>query len=275
MIHSILKDKPTRLFVVLSGFFVANAMVAEFMGVKIFSLEETFGFKPVSIQLFGDSYSFNLTCGVLLWPVVFVMTDIINEYYGRKGVRFISWLAVILIGYGFLMLFAAMNTIPNAWWITSKQTAGIENMNDAYNGIFGQGLGIIVASMTAFLIGQLIDVFVFRSIKKRTGEKHIWLRATGSTLVSQFIDSFVVLIIAFYFYPKWVPNQGSPWPVNQVIAIGIVNYIYKFTVAILLTPVIYLVHFRIEKYLGHALALKMKKAAMGEREGLSDNRDGS
>jgi uncharacterized integral membrane protein (TIGR00697 family) len=270
MIHNILKSKPTRLFIILSGFFIANAMVAEFMGVKIFSLEETLGMKPVSIHLFGDTYSFNLTCGVLLWPVVFVMTDIINEYYGRKGVRFISWLAVILIGYGFIMLFGAMQTTPNSWWITSKQTAGIENMNSAYNGIFGQGLGIIVASMTAFLIGQLIDVFVFRSIKKRTGEKHIWLRATGSTLVSQFIDSFIVLVIAFYFYPKLVANQGSPWPLNQVIAIGIVNYIYKFIVAILLTPVIYFVHYRIEKYLGHDLAKKMKRAAMGQEDGLSD-----
>jgi len=254
----------------LSGFLVANTLVAEFMGVKIFSLEETFGFKPASIKLFGDNYSFNLTCGVLLWPVVFVMTDIINEYYGRKGVRFVSWLAVILIAYGFIMLFGAMNTTPNSWWITSKQSAGIENMSSAYNGIFGQGLGIIIASMTAFLIGQLIDVFVFRSIKKRTGEKHIWLRATGSTLISQFIDSFVVLIIAFYFYPKWVPNQGAAWPVNQVIAIGIVNYIYKFCVAILLTPVIYLVHYRIEKYLGHDLARKMKRAAMGQEDSLTD-----
>jgi uncharacterized integral membrane protein (TIGR00697 family) len=270
MIHSILKDKPTRLFVILSGFLIANAMVAEFMGVKIFSLEVLFGWKPANIRLFGDQYSFNLTCGVLLWPVVFVMTDIINEYYGRKGVRFISWLAVILIGYGFIMLFAAMKTPPNSWWITSKQSAGIENMSAAYNGIFGQGLGIILASMTAFLIGQLIDVFVFRSIKKRTGEKHIWLRATGSTLVSQFIDSFVVLVIAFYFYPKWVPNQGAAWPVNQVIAIGIVNYIYKFCVAILLTPVIYLVHNRIEKYLGHDLAKKMKRAAMGQEDSLAD-----
>lgn len=270
MIHNILKDKPTRLFIILSGFLIANAMVAEFMGVKIFSLEETLGMKPVSIRLFGDSYSFNLTCGVLLWPVVFVMTDIINEYYGRKGVRFISWLAVILISYGFIMLFSAMQTTPNSWWITSKQTAGIENMSSAYNGIFGQGLGIIIASMTAFLIGQLIDVFVFRSIKKRTGEKHIWLRATGSTLVSQFIDSFVVLVIAFYFYPKLVANQGSPWPLNQVIAIGIVNYIYKFVVAILLTPVIYFVHYRIEKYLGHDLAKKMKRVAMGQEDGLSD-----
>jgi uncharacterized integral membrane protein (TIGR00697 family) len=270
MIHNILKDKSTRLFIILAGFLISNAMVAEFMGVKIFSLEETLGFKAVNIHLFGDSYSFNLTCGVLLWPVVFVMTDIINEYYGRKGVKFISWLAVIFIVYGFVMLFAAMNTTPNSWWITSKQSAGIENMSSAYNGIFGQGLGIIIASMTAFLIGQLIDVFVFRSIKKRTGEKHIWLRATGSTLVSQFIDSFVVLIIAFYFYPKWVPNQGSAWPINQVIAIGIVNYIYKFIVAVLLTPVIYLVHDRIEKYLGHDLSKKMKRAAMGQEDTLSD-----
>jgi len=262
MIHSILKNKPTRLYIILAGILIANAMVAEFMGVKIFSLEETLGWQPLNIRLLGDQYSFNLTCGVLLWPVVFVMTDIINEYYGLRGVRFTSWLAAILISYSFIMLFAAMHTTPNAWWITSKQSAGIENMNNAYNGIFGQGLGIIVASMTAFLLGQLVDVLVFRRIKKRTGEKHIWLRATGSTLISQFIDSFVVLVIAFYFYPKWVPNQGSAWPLNQVIAIGIVNYIYKFIVAILLTPVIYLVHHWIEKYLGKETATEMKNAAM-------------
>lgn len=248
----------------MGGFFIANALVAEFMGVKIFSLEETIGWKPVSIKLFGSEYSFNLTCGVLLWPVVFVMTDIINEYYGKKGVRFISWLAVALIVYGFIMLFGAINTSPNSWWITSKQSAGIENMSTAYNGIFGQGLGIIIASMCAFLIGQLVDVLVFHRIKKRTGEKHIWLRATGSTLISQLIDSFVVLIIAFYVYPMWVSGQGSPWPFDQVIAIAIVNYIYKFIVAVLLTPVIYIVHHRIENYLGKDVAAEMKKAAMGK-----------
>lgn len=262
MIQSILKDKATRLYLVLGGFFITNALVAEFMGVKIFSLEETFSFKPAEIRLFGSTYSFNLTCGVLLWPFVFVMTDIINEFYGRKGVRFISWLAVALIMYGFLMLFGAINTVPNAWWITSKQSAGIEDMGKAYNGIFGQGLGIIVGSMIAFLIGQLVDVLIFHRIKRVTGESHIWLRATGSTLVSQFMDSFVVLVLAFYVYPMWVKGQGDPWPLDQVLAIGIVNYIYKFIVAVLLTPVIYLVHHRIEKYLGREKADEMKKAAM-------------
>ena len=173
-------------------------------------------------------------------------------------------MTIILIGYGFFMLYGAIKTQPNEWWITSKQSVGIENMNTAYNGIFGQGLGIIIASMIAFLVGQLVDVFIFHKIKKVTGEKKIWLRSTGSTLVSQLIDSFVVLMIAFYFYPKLVPGQGSPWPFNQIIAICIVNYIYKFSMAILLTPVIYLVHNGIEKYLGHEQAAAMKAAAMND-----------
>ncbi len=264
MIHTIIKNKPTRLFLILSGIFITNALIAEFIGVKIFSLESTFGLQPADIKLFGGSYSFNLTCGVLLWPVVFVMTDIINEYYGVKGVRFLSWLTICLIAFGFLMVYGAIQTEPNGWWVTSKKEAGIENMSVAFNGIYGQGLGIILASMTAFLVAQLIDVFVFHRIKKMTGEKKIWLRATGSTVVSQLIDSFVVLFIAFYFYPKLVKGQGEPWPFDQLIAICIVNYIYKFIVALLLTPVIYLVHNRIEKYLGHEQATAMKKAAMGD-----------
>ncbi|MDZ4809599.1 MAG: queuosine precursor transporter [Bacteroidota bacterium] len=264
MIHTIIKHKPTRLFIILAGIFITNALIAEFIGVKIFSLESTLGLKPVQIHLFGGTYSFNLTCGVLLWPVVFVMTDIINEYYGQKGVKFLSWMTICLIAFGFLMVFGAIQTQPNQWWMGSKKEAGIENMSTAFNGIYGQGLGIVIASMTAFLVAQLVDVFVFHKIKKATGEKKIWLRATGSTLISQLIDSFVVLIIAFYIYPKLVKGQGEPWPFDQLIAICIVNYIYKFVVAIILTPVIYLVHNRIEKYLGHEQAAAMKKAAMGD-----------
>ncbi len=262
MVQAIIRHKPTRIFLVLAGFFISNALIAEFIGVKIFSLEATLGWKPAEISLFGEKYSFNLTCGVLLWPVVFVMTDLVNEYYGTKGVKFLSWMAVGLIALGFLVIFLAIQTAPNSWWIGSKQELGIQDMDVAFNGIYGQGLGIIIASITAFLIAQLVDVLVFHRIKKLTGEKKIWLRATGSTVVSQLIDSFVVLLIAFYFYPKWVPGQGDPWPFDQLIAICIVNYIYKFAMALLLTPVIYIVHAWIERYLGHEQAAEMKKAAM-------------
>ena len=191
MVKAIIHHRPTRLFLVLAGFFITNALIAEFIGVKIFSLESTLGWKPAEILLFGEKYSFNLTCGVLLWPVVFVMTDIINEYYGRKGVKFLSWLTIGLIAFGFIMVFGAIQTTPNSWWVTSKQEIGVENMNVAFNGIYGQGLGIIIASMTAFLVAQLVDVLVFHRIKRATGEKNIWLRATGSTVISQLIDSFV------------------------------------------------------------------------------------
>jgi uncharacterized integral membrane protein (TIGR00697 family) len=190
------------------------------------------------------------------------MTDIINEYYGTKGVKFLSWMTIILICFGFLMVFGAIKTSPNDWWMGSKQEMGIPNMAVAFNGIYGQGLGIILASMTAFMVAQLVDVFIFHKIKKLTGEKKIWLRATGSTIISQLIDSFVVLIIAFYVYPKLVKGQGQPWPFDQLIAICIVNYIYKFVVALIMTPVIYIVHEWIEKYLGHEKAAEMKNAAM-------------
>jgi len=259
MIHSILRDRPTRLFIFFTAFFVANALIAECIGGKIFSLEKLFGFHPVNFTLFGQKgLSFSLTCGVLLWPLEFVMTDIVNEYYGPKAVRQISFIAVALICYAFIMFYSAIH-IPYAdFWIRTKTDSGVPNMQDAFNGIFGQGMWIILGSLTAFLVSQIVDVTVFHRIKAATGEKWVWLRATGSTLISQLVDSFIVLYIAF--------KLGNNWTWQQVLAICLVNYTYKFTMAIVLTPVIYLAEHRIEKYLGHEVTKKMKRAAMGKEE---------
>lgn len=264
MIQTIIKNKPTRLFLILSGFFIANAIIAELMGVKLFSLEETFGFKPANLNIFGNDFSFNLTAGVLLWPVVFIMTDIINEYYGMKGVRFLSFLAIGLIIYAFIMFQGAIHLTPAGFWVGNYAGQGVPDANKAYKAIFGQSQWIIVGSLFAFLIGQILDVFIFHKIKKITGEKNIWLRSTGSTVVSQFVDSFVVLFIAFYIGPRISNNQGIPWSLTLVMTICIGNYIYKFVMALLLTPVIYFVHHRIESYLGKEQAATMKKAAMGD-----------
>lgn len=252
----VVNHKATRLFVILGGFFIANALIAEFIGVKIFSLEKVFGIEPFNMSIFGqDGLGFNLTAGVLLWPFVFVLTDVINEYYGIKGVRFLSFLAVGLISYAFLMVQLGIMSPPAEFWITTKVNKGIENYDVAYRGVFGQGQWIIIGSLVAFLVGQIVDVRTFHGIKKATGEKWVWLRATGSTLVSQFIDSFVVLFIAFYW--------GADWSLTLVLAVGVVNYIYKFVMAILLTPLIYLMHGIIDKFLGEEMATKLKKQAMG------------
>lgn len=249
-----MKDKSTRLFYILGAFFLANAILAEFIGVKIFSLEKTFGLNPINIDLFGvENLAFNLTAGVLLWPVVFIMTDIINEYFGRKGVRFLSFTAAGLIIYAFLMVYFAILLSPADFWIERNTANGIVNMDLAFKAIFGQGLWIIVGSLVAFLIGQLVDVTVFHLVKAKTGSDKIWLRATGSTLVSQFIDSFVVLFIAFYV--------GAGWDLKLVIVIGIMNYAYKFLIAVALTPLLYIIHYFVDRYLGKETAHKLMEEA--------------
>ncbi len=250
---NILTKKENILFFILGGFFIANALIAEFIGVKIFSLEKTIGIAPLKYYILGQEMSFNLTAGVILWPVVFIMTDIINEYFGKKGVRFLSFLTVGLISYAFIMVYFAIHITPADWWPSSLQQNGVPNFQLAFAKVFGQGLWIIIGSLVAFLIGQIVDVLVFQKLKQITGEKKIWLRATGSTLVSQFIDSFVVLIIAF--------KLGADWTWALVIAVGINNYIYKFFIAIVLTPLIYLGHFLIDQYLGKELANKLKLEA--------------
>ncbi len=247
----ILKAKETRLFIVLACFFIANAVIAEFVGVKIFSVENTLGVKQLNLSILGfENLSLHMSAGVLNWPIVFIMTDIINEYFGKKGVKTLSYIAVGLISYGFIIIYISIQLSPSDFWINKELANGsVLNMNDAYNHILGQGMWIILGSVTAFLASQIIDVTIFHRIKKITGEKNLWLRATGSTVVSQMIDSFVVMYIAFYI--------GGDWTFKQVIAVGSVGYIYKFIIAISLTPILYIAHKLIDGYLGKDLAHRL------------------
>lgn len=251
------QSKKTNLFIILCGIFLTNAILAEIIGVKIFSAENTFGFEPVGWVFFNDYVlDFNLTAGAVIWPVVFITTDIINEYYGKIGVRKISYITALFIAYVFVIITVVTNLPPAAFWIEVNATdhEGLPfDIDFAFNTVFRQGLGIIIGSLVAFLLGQLIDVYVFQKLRKLSGPKMIWLRATGSTLVSQLIDSFVVLGIAFYVFGNW--------SLEQVTAVGIINYIYKFGMAVLLTPMLYLGRGLIDRYLGEEFSKRMTTEA--------------
>jgi queuosine precursor transporter len=234
--------KKHNLFIILFGVFLTNAIVAEIIGVKIFSVESTFGLQPLHLQIFGYSWDINQPAGALNWPFVFITSDIINEYFGRKGVKKISYYTAGFIAYSFLIIYMATLLAPANFWIDVNKGDDNFNINIAFTKIFRQGLGIITGSLTAFLISQLLDSYVFHKIKTATGNKKLWLRATGSTLVSQLIDSFVVIGIAFVLFGNWTTGQWVSTALN--------SYLYKFIVAILLTPVIYLAHYWIDKYLG-------------------------
>lgn len=253
----LLDDRATRMFVGLAAFFCVNAVLAEFIGVKIFALEDTLGIAPLEWNLFGQTGSLSFTAGTLLWPIVFVFTDVINEFYGKRGVRMISWIAVAFILYGFLFAFAAIHLAPAGWWVDAAKDQGVPNYQHAYAAVFGQGMWIIAGSVVAFLLGQLIDVSVFHRIRRMTGEKHVWLRATGSTAVSQLIDSFVVLYIAFVLGPQ-------QWPTSLFMAVSTVNYAYKMLAAIALIPLLYLMRRAITAYLGAERATQLRNEAAAE-----------
>ena len=240
--------KKQQLYLVLSGIFLVNALLAEIIGVKIFSVEKTLG-------LAGS-----LSAGVLVWPVVFIGTDVINEYFGRKGVLRITFLTVGLILYAFLVILGTTRLAPADFWLDLNKTDGQGRPFDiefAYQSIFRQGLGIIVGSLTAFVIGQVLDASVFQLFRRVTGSRFIWLRATGSTLISQLVDSFVVLYVAFYVFGNW--------PLAQVLSVATFNYWYKCAAAVLLTPLLYLAHYLIDRYLGPAETAELQEAAFVDK----------
>lgn len=211
--------KTQRLYTVLASIFLTALILAEATGSKLVQYEWT------------SSIVFTMTMGVIPFPITFLVTDVINEYYGKPGIRFITVIGMAMIAFMYVVLVIDM-AVPAAPF--SPVT------DETFNAVFGQSTRIILGSITAYLIGQLIDIYVFHWIRRRTRERLIWLRATASTFVSQFIDSFVVLFIAF----------SGKVPVPQIVNIGVTNYIYKFFIAITLIPFIYLAHYLIDRYLG-------------------------
>lgn len=210
------KKRKDLVFIILAGFFVTNAIVAELIGGKL-------------VQFFG---LFTQSIGIILWPVVFLLTDLINEHYGKDGVRKLTYITVGLITYTFILLTIALN-IPAVGFSPVS--------NEVFKTVFGQSQWIIVGSIIAFLISQLVDVYIFWLFRSKTGGKLIWLRATGSTAVSQLVDTFVVQYVAFVLPGKWAFDEfitNASW-----------GYAFKLLVAVCLIPLIYVGHFAIARFL--------------------------
>lgn len=214
------------VFIILAGFFITNAIVAELIGGKL-------------IQFFG---LFTQSLGIILWPVVFVLTDLINEHYGKSGVRKLTYITVALIAYTFILISVGLR-------IPAVNFSPVDDRT--FMTVFGQSQWIIVGSIIAFFISQLVDVYVFWVLRKRTGKRLIWLRATGSTLVSQLIDTFVVQFVAFVLPGTWTYSQllhNASW-----------GYAFKLLVALCLIPLIYAGHYAIDRF------LKTEQAEVAER----------
>jgi uncharacterized integral membrane protein (TIGR00697 family) len=238
------EQRKQLLFIVLTGVFLTNAMLAELIGGKLFQ---------VPITSLGIDHVFTLSCGVILWPVVFIMTDVINEYFGRAGVRRLSVLGAAMIAYAFVALWAA-------GWV---KAAGFSPVDDtSFNRVFLQSRWIIVGSIIAFLVSQLLDVTIFWIIRRQTGHRFLWLRATGSTLFSQLIDTFIVGFIGLYLPWKLGSSKAAePFTFQMYLNTSTSGYIFKLAVAIAATPLLYIVHGLIDASLGAGEAHELIEAA--------------
>jgi len=221
------------VYLALAAFFITDAVLAEVIGGKLFSLGP-----------------FTMSIGVLPWPVVFIATDLINEYFGREGVKRITLMTIGLISYAYVVLFASLY-VPAASFspVTDEQ----------YRAVFGQSLWIIAGSITAFAASQLLDVTIFWLVRHKTGGKYLWLRATGSTVISQLIDSFVIIGIAF-----WLPGKVKT---SEFLTVAASNYSYKLLIALGVTPLLYAGHSLIDRFLGleEARRLVEQTATINER----------
>jgi len=224
-----INERRQWLFVFLVGLFITNAVTAELISNKLIEI-------PLSFSFFGAKLGpFTTIVGILPWPIVFILTDLLNEFYGLKAVKRVSWITTVLIAYCFLIVSLSI-AIP-AVEIKGSNLA----TDETFNSVFGQAQMVIVGSISAFLISQLVDAYLFNWIKNRTGNKFIWLRSTGSTLISQLIDSYIVLYIGFV-----LPGNLK---MKDFLEIAPTNYVLKLVIAISLTPLIYLGHYMVKKYL--------------------------
>lgn len=224
-----LNERRQWLFVFLVGLFVTNAITAELISNKLIEIPLIFSFGDTKMGPFVT------IVGVIPWPVVFIVTDLLNEFYGEKAVRRVSWITAILIAYCFIIVSIALQ-------LPAKEIPGSNLASDAeFSKVFGQAQMVIVGSIAAFLVSQLLDVTLFHWIKRKTGNKMIWLRSTGSTAISQLVDTVIVLYIGFV-----LPGSLS---FGDFLDIAPTNYFLKLIIAIALTPLIYLGHYLIKRYL--------------------------
>lgn len=210
------------VYVWLTGFFVTALLIANIVGSKFFS----FG----TLALGGTTINIGHSVGMLSFPLTFLLTDLLNEYYGKRGARRVTYVGLAASALAFVLLWVSTEAPP----APPGQTFVDETMFDTVLGASGV---MIFASMVAYLIGQLTDIAAFRFMKRLTAGKYLWLRATGSTVISQMVDSLAIMLV-LYFNARLA--SGDAPDLGFTITEALKGYSIKFCIAVLMTPLIYL-----------------------------------
>jgi queuosine precursor transporter len=215
-------SRSQQLYVYLSAIFVAALILGDLIGGKAFD---------VQVHLGPLQYRQPMSVGLFAFPVTFLLTDVVNEFYGTRGAQFLTFLGMWMAIFSFVVLNVAQlpTAEPNSYY-----------QDPEFNRIFGVGTKLFIASIIAYLCGQFLDIHVFRLWKTLTESRHLWLRATGSTVVSQVVDTFVINFLFWYVFPA--VSKAGPRALSWVTTKSVGEYVLKLFIAIGLTPLVYGVH---------------------------------
>ncbi len=216
-------DKRTALLVLLASLFMTCLVVGDLVGSKL-----------ADVTLFG--HTFTISLGMIPFPVTFLLTDLLNEFYGKRIARFVT-----LVGFAMALLtfvqISLANAVPIAPFTQAPDWTGVTDAQ--FRSVFAGSQRILLASMVAYLTAQLLDIAVFNALKRATQNRLLWVRATGSTLVSQLIDTVVIQLLAWY----------GTLPLQKIFGVVFASYGFKILVAVALTPVVYAGHALLERSL--------------------------
>lgn len=205
-------DRSHKIFVWMTGIFLTCLIIANLTGSMLFSFRLSYLKDPVL-----------LSAGIIPFPVTFILTDLLNEFYGKQGARFVTF-----VGFGMSILVFLFLSIGGVLPVDPRTVMPFET----YKTVAALYSGMFVASLTAYLIGQLLDIQVFHLFRSITKHRFIWLRATGSTVISQLFDSLIVTSVAFW----------GQMPMETILQLAMGNYTWKFVIAVAITPLLYLGH---------------------------------
>ena len=214
-----------KLYVWLTAVNVTALLLANILGVKLFSFTTPWHWGD------GSVFKIEHTVGMLPFPITFLITDLLTEYFGKKAARQTTYIAFAMAVFAFILI-SAGRVMP-----IHEGVPGTAN-HEAFENIFGSATLMYIASLLAFLIGSLIDIFTFSNFKRMTGGKLVWLRATGSTIISQVFDSLLVTWLFFWAFPMVLGQAGATF--HFVMTMAFTGYVLKFVIAVLLTPAIYI-----------------------------------
>jgi uncharacterized integral membrane protein (TIGR00697 family) len=204
------KQLADRLFLMLAGIFIASLVACNLIFQKFFT------WSPFGL------YTFEISVGIIPYPVTFLVTDIISEIFGRKKANQVVTAGLVTSVFVFLIVMLAIKADATPWSPVN---------NDTFSKVFGLTGISVGASMAAYLIAQYIDIRIFHFWKKLTNGKHLWLRNNGSTILSQLVDTATVLLL--------LSSAGAiGWDKFGVLLLN--GFLFKVIVALFDTPFFYL-----------------------------------